>query len=275
MSTYRPIARQSTWNKDIGTVAVWSPMVAARVSHHMAGNEFDGTVEFSLTARLAPWTTPNDYVHTIKGSARDLDENVVGTVDLLLVNTTTAINQGQPLLLVCDSASALLSDIHTILFDEQGEPREEFDHIAPSWDNLLLVEDIQTQAAFDQTTLRLQLLQTGVVLFCPGGLAVAIEESLDLRMEEWKQLGFRRIAESPYVFLDCTTLNPYRSSATDGRYICDACGEEIVIPIDVSQGTQQTYVEDCPVCCRSNVIHVDIDEEGNAIVWAEPEQDYD
>ena len=54
------------------------------------------------------------------------------------------------------------------------------------------------------------------------------------------------------------------------RYICDACGEEIVIPIDPSAGAIQEYVEDCPVCCRANVIHVEID--GNeARVWAKAE----
>ncbi len=56
----------------------------------------------------------------------------------------------------------------------------------------------------------------------------------------------------------------------EASYICDACGEEIVIPIDPSAGATQEYVEDCPVCCRTNVIHVEID--GNdARVWAEAE----
>jgi len=64
-------------------------------------------------------------------------------------------------------------------------------------------------------------------------------------------------------------------SQEDASYICDACGEEIVIPLDLSEGSIQTYVEDCPVCCRANTIHVQIDNDGNAQVWAEPEQDYD
>jgi hypothetical protein len=59
----------------------------------------------------------------------------------------------------------------------------------------------------------------------------------------------------------------------EASYICDACGEEIVIPIDLSEGAHQTYVEDCPVCCRANTIHVEMDAEGNANVLAEPEQD--
>ena len=63
---------------------------------------------------------------------------------------------------------------------------------------------------------------------------------------------------------------PVRDEAT---YICEACGEEIVVPIDVSAGVSQEYVEDCPVCCRPNLVHVEIDEEGEARVWAEKEAD--
>jgi hypothetical protein len=57
----------------------------------------------------------------------------------------------------------------------------------------------------------------------------------------------------------------------ESSYLCSACGEEIVVPIDISQGDRQEYVEDCPVCCRASVIHVEIDEEGEAAVWAELE----
>ena len=57
----------------------------------------------------------------------------------------------------------------------------------------------------------------------------------------------------------------------DASYICGACGEEIVIPIDYSQGDAQKYIEDCPVCCRANVVHVEIDPEGEIAAWAELE----
>ncbi len=63
------------------------------------------------------------------------------------------------------------------------------------------------------------------------------------------------------------------TTQAEGSYICDGCGEEIVIPLDTSEGTSQTYVEDCPVCCRANLIHVQLDDDGSAQVWAEPEQD--
>jgi DNA replicative helicase MCM subunit Mcm2 (Cdc46/Mcm family) len=57
----------------------------------------------------------------------------------------------------------------------------------------------------------------------------------------------------------------------EATYICDACGEEIVVPIDLSQGTSQDYIEDCPVCCRANVIHIEVDDDGDVRVWAEAE----
>ena len=49
-------------------------------------------------------------------------------------------------------------------------------------------------------------------------------------------------------------------------------GEDIVVPVDWSAGSRQSYVEDCPVCCNPNVIHVELDD-GEAYVRSEPEQD--
>lgn len=65
-----------------------------------------------------------------------------------------------------------------------------------------------------------------------------------------------------------------KASAT-GSYVCDACGETIVVPLDLSEGHEQEYVEDCPVCCHANVIHVSLNERGRAFVWAATEQDQD
>jgi hypothetical protein len=57
----------------------------------------------------------------------------------------------------------------------------------------------------------------------------------------------------------------------EASYLCSACGEEIVIPIDLSQGERQEYVEDCPVCCRANVIRIEVDQDGEIAAWAELE----
>ena len=57
----------------------------------------------------------------------------------------------------------------------------------------------------------------------------------------------------------------------EASYICDSCGEEIVIPIDPSEGGVQQYVEDCPVCCHPHVLRVEIDEDGRISVYSEHE----
>ena len=57
-------------------------------------------------------------------------------------------------------------------------------------------------------------------------------------------------------------------------YVCSHCGEEIVVPIDVSTGTHQDYTEDCPVCCEPMSLHVDLDERGNPEVQVRAEQDF-
>lgn len=59
----------------------------------------------------------------------------------------------------------------------------------------------------------------------------------------------------------------------DAGYLCNSCGEEIVVPLDVSQGRRQEYVEDCPVCCNPNLIFVEIDSDGEVSIWSRAEQD--
>jgi len=39
----------------------------------------------------------------------------------------------------------------------------------------------------------------------------------------------------------------------------------IVVPIDLSAGESQEYVEDCPVCCRPIVIHVELESEAQCV----------
>ena len=82
-----------------------------------------------------------------------------------------------------------------------------------------------------------------------------------------------------YLIICCIGLLP-RLTWQDGHimqdeatYICDNCGEEIVVLVDLSAGSRQTYVEDCPVCCTPNVIHVELDEQGDIRIWGEAEQD--
>ncbi|MBI4821035.1 MAG: CPXCG motif-containing cysteine-rich protein [Deltaproteobacteria bacterium] len=42
---------------------------------------------------------------------------------------------------------------------------------------------------------------------------------------------------------------------------CGYCGEPWELSIDPSAGESQSYIEDCPVCCRPNEVRVSIDDE--------------
>ncbi len=57
----------------------------------------------------------------------------------------------------------------------------------------------------------------------------------------------------------------------EAEYVCQSCGEVIVIPLDASNGRDQEYVEDCPVCCHPNVISIEIHDDGETSVRSELE----
>ena len=47
---------------------------------------------------------------------------------------------------------------------------------------------------------------------------------------------------------------------------CPYCGERVMIFVDPGGGASQTYVEDCPVCCRPWTIHAVEEEAGGFAV---------
>jgi len=56
------------------------------------------------------------------------------------------------------------------------------------------------------------------------------------------------------------------STGEEASYDCPACGEEIFVPVDLSVGAEQEYVEDCPVCCRPVILRVRVDPDGSVSV---------
>ncbi len=48
---------------------------------------------------------------------------------------------------------------------------------------------------------------------------------------------------------------------TTSEYTCAFCGESNSTFIDLSAGMQQSYTEDCQVCCRPNVLYICVDED--------------
>jgi len=53
---------------------------------------------------------------------------------------------------------------------------------------------------------------------------------------------------------------------------CPYCGEIITILVDESGG-EQSYIEDCQVCCRPMVIKLSISSAGECLVEARHEND--
>lgn len=43
------------------------------------------------------------------------------------------------------------------------------------------------------------------------------------------------------------------------EFVCAFCGESNPTFVDISGGYQQSYVEDCQVCCQPNVLYITID----------------
>jgi hypothetical protein len=49
------------------------------------------------------------------------------------------------------------------------------------------------------------------------------------------------------------------------EYVCAHCGEINETLVDPSAGEKQSYVEDCSVCCRPNLLSVRIDPIGGDV----------
>jgi len=61
-----------------------------------------------------------------------------------------------------------------------------------------------------------------------------------------------------------------RRSRSARSVSCPFCGEEDEVSVDAGGGRYQTYTEDCPVCCRPRIVHVEPgDEPGETRVWLE------
>lgn len=59
---------------------------------------------------------------------------------------------------------------------------------------------------------------------------------------------------------------------TTADYYCAYCGEVNTTFVDMSAGSYQSYIEDCQVCCRPNLLYVSIDPDSLDISI---ESDYD
>jgi hypothetical protein len=63
----------------------------------------------------------------------------------------------------------------------------------------------------------------------------------------------------------------HRLLASSLEVTCPFCGQAEEITFDEGGGAHQEYVEDCSVCCRPRVVHVDASPESGPVpqVWLE------
>ena len=54
---------------------------------------------------------------------------------------------------------------------------------------------------------------------------------------------------------------------------CPYCGEPSEVAVDPGGGAHQSYVEDCPVCCRPWRVTVSYQPDGSADVWAQTDDE--
>ena len=74
-----------------------------------------------------------------------------------------------------------------------------------------------------------------------------------------------RAATCAIVFLQCAGSLDSGSAAVRSQvstgFQCAGCGEWNETSVDAAAGAGQTYVEDCQVCCKPNVLHATWDRE--------------
>ncbi len=47
--------------------------------------------------------------------------------------------------------------------------------------------------------------------------------------------------------------------------LCPYCGEEVEVDVDPPGPSSETYIEDCPVCCRPWTVSVSREEDGVSV----------
>lgn len=64
-----------------------------------------------------------------------------------------------------------------------------------------------------------------------------------------------------------------KHKSPSAEVVCPFCGQAEELYVDLGGGEEQTYVEDCAVCCRPRIVHVAPGEfAGQPTVWLERDE---
>ncbi len=61
---------------------------------------------------------------------------------------------------------------------------------------------------------------------------------------------------------------PKRPLNSSAELACPFCGEVSAVFLDEGGGENQTFVEDCAVCCRPRIVHLEA-TGGDVHIWCE------
>jgi hypothetical protein len=65
---------------------------------------------------------------------------------------------------------------------------------------------------------------------------------------------------------DSSSMEEIVTRDTEAEVVCPYCGAGVTISLDPGGGREQTYVEDCQVCCQPWQVHLRYDGDGGALV---------
>jgi hypothetical protein len=68
---------------------------------------------------------------------------------------------------------------------------------------------------------------------------------------------------------DASSMEEILTWDTEADVVCPYCGAGVTIGLDPGGGRDQTYVEDCQVCCQPWHVHLRYDRGGAALVEVE------
>ena len=144
------------------------------------------------------------------------EEAEAGRVYAFAVQTTQAMTDGVPLCDVFDAHTSDLEAAYAALFDPVAEePKEELD-VAPAWEGFLYLARLVIDPAYRDRGVTVKALEATIRTFCPRGVVAARQNGMGLSVEEWKQLGFVKIAGSEVIFRDNASYNPYGPAFEEG-----------------------------------------------------------
>ena len=182
-----------------------------------------GGVRFTTEAPLVRYE-PDDWVLEITGQIvgdveNDASEIIaaseeIGTLAALFVMATQAMNDGMRLEDVCDAHSELLNEVHSAIF-ESGYDTKEGLAIEPGGEGILYIAEVAVKDEFRESGVVTRAIESLIRSFAPAGIIVADRDELSLKVEEWKQLGFKNIAGTRFAFRDNCCINPYGMSVPE------------------------------------------------------------